>query len=179
MPSESLDPKDLADIVELTLAHYGARSVSYREGTRHHDVRQNVAALLRNIQGKPPFSILDFGCGPGRDLKTFSELGHRAIERAALKSRGVLFTSNPRGNNEEGWSDGRYGVLHDLSSWRHYLNQAGFLELEHFYRPDGRPRDQQPWLASAWRKTIPFERSGRKAGPGRRQKSRWPLRSRF
>ena len=28
---------------------------------------------------KPPFTILDFGCGPGRDLKVFAELGHIAI----------------------------------------------------------------------------------------------------
>src|SRR5664279_5673773 len=31
------------------------------------------------IVGKPPFTILDFGCGPGRDLKVFSELGHIAV----------------------------------------------------------------------------------------------------
>lgn len=36
-------------------------------------------ALLRHIEGKPPFTILDFGCGPGRDLKTFTSLGHTAI----------------------------------------------------------------------------------------------------
>ena len=29
---------------------------------------------------------------------------------AALKPGGVLFSSNPRGNNEEGWSQGRYGA---------------------------------------------------------------------
>jgi len=28
---------------------------------------------------------------------------------------------------------------------------AGFVELEHYFRPDGLPREQQPWLASAWR----------------------------
>ena len=40
---------------------------------------QNIAALLDHIEGRPPFTILDFGCGPGRDLKAFKELGHEAI----------------------------------------------------------------------------------------------------
>ena len=29
---------------------------------------------------------------------------------------------------------------------------AGFAELEHYYRPAGLPREEQPWLASVWRK---------------------------
>ena len=37
------------------------------------------AALLKHIEGKPPYTILDFGCGPGRDLKIFTELGHIAV----------------------------------------------------------------------------------------------------
>ena len=37
---------------------------------------------------------------------------------AALKPAGVLFCSNPRGSNEEGWNGGRYGVWHDLEAWR-------------------------------------------------------------
>jgi hypothetical protein len=73
---------------------------------------------------------------------------------ATLKPRGVLFSSNPRGNNEEGWSGGRYGVFHDLEAWRAFLADAGFIELEHSYRPAGLPREQQPWLASVWRSTI-------------------------
>jgi len=72
--------------------------------------------------------------------------------RAALKPRGVLFSSNPHGHNEEGWNRGRYGVYHDLESWRRYMTQAGFAELGHYYRPPGLPREQQPWLASLWRK---------------------------
>ena len=28
---------------------------------------------------------------------------------------------------------------------------AGFAELEHYFRPAGLPREQQAWLASAWR----------------------------
>jgi len=71
--------------------------------------------------------------------------------RAALKQGGVLFSSNPRGNNQEGWNNGRYGAYHDLDAWRRYVQDAGFAEITHYYRPEGLPRDQQPWLASVWR----------------------------
>ncbi len=203
-------PSDLDAITRLTLAHYGERAAAFWEGTRDHDVSQNIAALLDAIEGEPPFALLDFGCGPGRDLKTFRELGHAPIGldgaanfvamaraysgcevwqqdflaldlpaqrfdgifanaalfhvparelprvlselRATLKPRGVLFSSNPRGNDEEGWHHGRYGTYYSLESWRRYLTSAGFAEVAHFYRPAGLPRDQQPWLASVWRK---------------------------
>ena len=72
---------------------------------------------------------------------------------ATLKPSGVLFCSNPRGDNEEGWAGGRYGCFHDLQTWRAYVTAAGFLELHHYYRPPGRPRAQQPWLATVWRKS--------------------------
>ncbi|MNG29855.1 hypothetical protein D3C84_1153540 [compost metagenome] len=71
---------------------------------------------------------------------------------ATLKPGGVLFSSNPRGHNEEGWNGERYGSYHDLAAWSRLLQEAGFVELEHYYRPAGLPRDQQPWLASVWRK---------------------------
>src|SRR3546814_14218022 len=38
--------------------------------------------------------------------------------QAALKPSGVLFSSNPRGKNQEGWSGDRYGVYHDLEIGR-------------------------------------------------------------
>jgi SAM-dependent methyltransferase len=60
--------------------------------------------------------------------------------RATLKPDGVLFASNPHGRNEEGWT------------WRRYLSAAGFVELAHYYRPAGLPRERQPWLASVWRR---------------------------
>jgi SAM-dependent methyltransferase len=201
---------ELQDIATATIAHYDQRAEQFRDSTKDHDVSQNIDALLRHIEAPPPYRILDLGCGPGRDLKTLTALGHRAVGlegtpafvamaradsgcpvwqqdflqldlpaehfdgiyanaslfhvpsqslprvlgelHAALKPGGVLFSSNPHGANEEGWQRGRYGAYHDLAAWRRYLTAAGFTELEHYYRPTGLPRDQQPWLASVWRK---------------------------
>ena len=72
---------------------------------------------------------------------------------AALRTDGVLFASNPRGADVEGWQEDRYGTYHSLEGWRHYMTGAGFIEVEHYYRPAGLPRAQQPWLASVWRKS--------------------------
>ena len=206
-----LQAQDLAQITDKTLNHYNQVADDFREGTRDHDVSQNIAALLRHIESPTPWQILDFGCGPGRDLKTFTHMGHVAVgldgserfaemaradtacevlqqnfleldlpaERfdgifanavlfhipkqelprvlselhAALKPGGVLFSSNPKGDNREGWSGPRYGSYHDLQAWQALLNAAGFIELEYYYRPAGLPREQQPWLASVWRRT--------------------------
>ena len=71
--------------------------------------------------------------------------------RATLKPRGVMFSSNPRGHNEEGWNQGRYGAYYDLETWRSCMVAAGWVEVTHYYRPTGLPREQQPWLASIWR----------------------------
>ena len=205
-----LSQSDLEQISTSTLEHYNERAEDFRDGTSDHDVSQNIDALLRHIESEPPFAILDFGCGPGRDLKTFVALGHvpiglegaaRFVEmartdsgcevwqqdflgldlpaarfdgvfanaslfhvpsdrlpsvlqrlHATLKPGGVLFSSNPRGENEEGWNRGRYGRYHDLTAWRGWMMDAGFVELEHYYRPAGLPRAQQPWLASVWRR---------------------------
>ena len=149
-------------------------------------------------------------CGPGRGLRTFKALGHRAVGleaapsaaamarehsgcevleqsfleldlpaqrfdgvfanavlfhvasqvlpqvlgqlRACLRPGGVLFSSNPRGSGQEGWNGERYGVFPDWPSWRAVMTAAGFEALEHFYRPAGLPIEQQPWLASVWRR---------------------------
>ena len=70
----------------------------------------------------------------------------------SLKPRGVLFCSNPRGNNEEGVSGDRYGCFLDLTTWRDYVTAAGFMEVRHYYRPPGLPRHKQGWLATVLRK---------------------------
>jgi SAM-dependent methyltransferase len=205
-----LTREQLDRIADSTLSHYDESAEDFWQGTRDHDVSQNIAALLRHLQGAAPFSILDLGCGPGRDLKTFGQLGHEAVGlegapqlaamarahagcvvwqqslfaldlpparfdgvfanavlfhvpseelprvlgqlHATLKPGGVLFSSNPRGDGQEGWNGRRFGVYHDLAAWRRFLGDAGFAELEHYYRPAGLPRERQPWLASVWRR---------------------------
>ena len=74
-----LSAQELEKIAGGTLEHYNQRANDFWEGTRGHDVSQNIEALLQYIEGIPPYSILDFGCGPGRDLKAFAERGHRAV----------------------------------------------------------------------------------------------------
>ena len=69
-----------------------------------------------------------------------------------LSPGGVLFCSNPRGDNREGWQGDRYGTYYDLETWRRLVTGAGFTELEHYYRPPGKKREQQPWLATVFRK---------------------------
>jgi SAM-dependent methyltransferase len=71
--------QDLDRITSRTKAHYNESAEAFWEGTRDHDVSQNIEALLNALQGEPPFTILDFGCGPGRDLLDFARRGHRAI----------------------------------------------------------------------------------------------------
>jgi len=196
-----LSPEELQQIAARTLAHYEQHARSYWAGTRDHDVSQNIAALLQHMAGPPPFDLLDFGCGPGRDLHTFKALGHRAVGlegapsaavleqsllqlelpsqrfdgvfanavlfhvprqvlpkvlrqlQACLRPGGVLFSSNPRGDGQEGWNGERYGAFHDWPTWRALVTAAGFDELDHFYRPLGLPIESQPWLASVWRKS--------------------------
>ena len=208
---KKLDIQVLGQITAVTLDHYNQRATAFWEGTRSHDVSQNIQSLLKYIEAAAPFSIMDLGCGPGRDLKTLIELGHQPVGldgsaefaqmardyaqcevwqqdflkldlplqrfdgvfanaslfhvpsqelprvlkelHATLKPGGVLFTSNPRGENQEGWHGDRYGTYHELPAWRQFMTDAGFIELEHYYRPPGLPREQQPWLASVWRKS--------------------------
>jgi SAM-dependent methyltransferase len=204
-----LDRHDLRKISRTTLAHYDDTADAFWESTRDHDVSQNVNALLSHLEAGSR-RILDLGCGPGRDLCTFRDLGHEAVGldgatrfvdmarrhtgcevlhqdllaldlpaahfdgvfanaslfhvpaqelprvlgelRATLRPRGVLFSSNPHGRNEECWHGGRYGTYLDVEAWRAVVTAAGFVELEHYYRPPGLPRSRQPWLASVWRK---------------------------
>lgn len=202
----------LSAIARSTLGHYDRHAEDYWAGTRDHDVSQNIEAMLAYIEGAAPFDLLDFGCGPGRDLKRLKDMGHRAtglegaarpaamarswsgcevLEQdffaldlpparfdgifanaslfhvparllpevlgklfAALRPGGVLFSSNPRGDGQEGWYDERYGSYHDLDGWRGFMTGAGFVELTHYYRPPGLPREQQNWLASVWRRPV-------------------------
>src|SRR5215469_2880121 len=171
-----LNPEDLAKITDFTLSHYNKHAEDFWEGTRDHNVNQNITALLQSIEGELPYTILDFGCevwqqdflkldlpdrhfdGVFANAALFhvpcQELPRVLLELyARLKPGGVLFSSNPHGHNEEGWNGGRYGVYHDLDTWRSYVSAAGFVEINHYYRPAGLPRERQPWLASVWRRS--------------------------
>ena len=74
----NLTADEIERIAAQTLDHYEQHAQAFWQGTRDHDVSQNIAALLQYIEAPAPFEILDFGCGPGRDLRTFKLLGHRA-----------------------------------------------------------------------------------------------------
>src|SRR5262249_25169660 len=81
------NPQDLEKIAHLTLEHYNQYADEFWQGTRDHDVSQNIAALLQYIRNEPPFKILDFGCGPGRALKTNGQVRLR-VTQDALGSTG-------------------------------------------------------------------------------------------
>ncbi len=58
--------------------------------------------------------------------------------RAALKPRGVLFSSIPHGDDSTLLrDDGRYSVFHAPETWRRHMRDAGFEEL-HAFLPAGR-----------------------------------------
>src|SRR3954451_6464592 len=79
MTRRQLTAKELAQTSSITLAHYNENAASFWEGTRDHDVSQNRTALITHLGGNGPYRILDFGCGPGRDLLAFKERGHEVI----------------------------------------------------------------------------------------------------
>jgi SAM-dependent methyltransferase len=69
----------------------------------------------------------------------------------ALRPGGILFSSNPRGE-QEGWSGRRYGNFMEFGTSSAHLEAAGFEVVDHYYRPQGLPRESQPWLAIVSRK---------------------------
>ena len=229
MPIKQSQEK-LNEIERVTLGHYNSSAESFWLSTKDHDVSQSINAFLsalneteyKNIDGservdsdgespdiessdiESAFDILDFGCGPGRDLMTFKHKGHRPtgldgssafcemarqhsgcpvlhqqfsqlelqsasfdgifanasmfhipsqeLHRVltqchqAMRKKGILFISNPRGTTE-GWQGDRYGHYMELEESQVSLEQAGFSVIDHYYRPEGKPRNRQPWLA--------------------------------
>jgi SAM-dependent methyltransferase len=207
------EPKNekLNEIETITLSHYDQNAEAYWQGTKDHDVTQNYSAFLAPFPKGKSLDILDFGCGPGRDVKYFHSLGHRPVGLdgsatfcrmarrytgcpilqqtflsldlsgqsfdgifanaslfhvpsselprvldslyAALKLTGILFISNPRGNGE-GWSGLRYGHYMQFNTSKLFLEQTGFEVIDHYYRPVGKPEQEQPWLAIVAAKTL-------------------------
>jgi SAM-dependent methyltransferase len=76
MEPKLLTPKDLETITARTLDHYETHAEAFWEGTKDHDVTQNYAAFLDALPKQQGLSLLDLGCGPGRDLLYFKNLGH-------------------------------------------------------------------------------------------------------
>ncbi|MCY4045362.1 MAG: class I SAM-dependent methyltransferase [Cellvibrionales bacterium] len=196
---------------ENTIQDYAIQCESFWEATKSHDVSQNIHALLSHLPKKKPLSILDLGCGPGRDLLAFKTLGHHPLgvdgafefcqmakkhsgcpvinarfaslhlayesvdgifanaslfhlpsnyyqeflARCAnwLRPGGALMMSLPRGNFE-GVRNQRYVNLMEFSQVKNLLEQAGLEVVSHYYRPAGRPLDQQPWLAVVSQKLV-------------------------
>ena len=68
---------DLKQMEKLTIPHYEDNAESFRIGTKDHDVSQNIAAFLGALPKDKQLDILDFGCGPGRDVNVFKKMGHR------------------------------------------------------------------------------------------------------
>ena len=60
---------------------------------------------------------------------------------AALKPDGVLLASNPRGQDEEGFVEGRYACFYSFDSWLRLVSRSGFALVDHYYRPPGKPRE--------------------------------------
>lgn len=82
--------------------------------------------------------------------------------QVALRPGGIFFASNAHGFGEdkEGWTSGRtpstrsYVAWLSEKTWCRLCRDAGFELVELFYRPPGRPREQQPFLGTAWRKSA-------------------------
>src|SRR5215510_11657762 len=62
---------------DMTIAYYDRFARAFWNGTRDHDVSQNYAAFLDAIDGEPPYSILDLGCGPRPGSELLPILGAR------------------------------------------------------------------------------------------------------
>jgi SAM-dependent methyltransferase len=76
---------------------------------------------------------------------------------AVLKPGGVLLACNPRGQDEEGFLNGRYACFYSFKIWRRLVSHSGFALVDHYFRSPGKPCLQQPWLATLWRKSTSFD----------------------
>ena len=166
-PTLEQDTVQAQEVVAITIAEYDRMAAAYRRGTADHDVSQNIAALLEAIEGEAPHVILDLGCGPGRDLRQFTALGHEAV---GLDGSGEL-SAMARANTD-------CEVLHqdflalDLPPGRFdgiFANASLFhVPSSQLARVLARPRDDP----QARRRPVLLE----SAGPQRGRLGRWALR---
>ena len=52
-PLVDLTPEELSTLTRSTVSHYQQHAEDFREGTKDHDVSQNVQALLRHLRDLP------------------------------------------------------------------------------------------------------------------------------
>lgn len=76
--SKPLDQIQLLSLTKKTIEYYDREARNFWQGTQDHDVSQNYKAFLEAIKSDLPNTILDLGCGPGRDLLYFKSKGHNA-----------------------------------------------------------------------------------------------------
>jgi SAM-dependent methyltransferase len=87
---------------------------------------------------------------PGQELPRVLRQLH-----TTMKPAGVLFSSNPRGNGQEGWNEDRYGAFHDWQAWRDYMTAANSRNLTTTIgRQVCRTRCSPGWRAFGGRKCI-------------------------
>ena len=89
----TLGPADLKKISALTLEHYDQRAEEFwRRHARLTTSARTSRRCCSTSRAQPPFTILDLGCGPGRDLKAFAGARprrRRSRRRGALRRHGA------------------------------------------------------------------------------------------
>ena len=78
--------------------------------------------------------------------------GAARIARRPQAAR-VLFSSNPRGRTQEGWAGGVSGVSSISRHGRGPVERGRLRGARSLLPAAGKPRHEQFWLASVWRKT--------------------------
>ena len=152
-----LAPDELAAIAARTLEHYEQRAESFWEGTRDHDVSQNIATLLKHIEAKPPFAILDLGCGPGRDLKTLRALGHAPV---GLEGSARFAAMAREHSGCEVWEQDFLRLDLPASPFRRRLRQRRAVSRADAGIAARAPGD--PRRAEAWRRIVQLEPARRR-----------------
>lgn len=214
--SAELPVPEIAEATARTLASYQAGADAYRDETRTRERAPDHDLFFRYLRAQfpsqPTYSLLDVGCGPGRDLAEFRARGHRAMGldgcaafvdmaqlhsgcpvlhqdlrapllpvatydgifacgslfhvppaalpqtlralRQSLRAGGVLFTLNPRGEDQSGWVGDRFCCYLRLQTWRRLMTDAGWMLRTHTLRPLRLPRAQRQWIAAIWIATV-------------------------
>ena len=135
-------PEDPVAVTAATLEHYNGRAEQFWSGTRDHDVRQNIDALLRNVLVPPPFRILDFGCGVGSStlgmasLLPASRIVGIELDEKNLRLARRLAANRGLANVEFRTSPAGDALPEDLGSFDYVMLSAVFEHL----LPDERRR---------------------------------------